>query len=67
MTLDKYIKILEDIRDKEGGGLEVSRVVIGRKIEPAPRLSVVKFDSDKATSFKRWDPTYEDEKKILIV
>ena len=67
MTLDGYIEILEGIREKEGGELEVSRVVLGREIMPTPRVSVREVKTDKEASFKRWDPTYKNAQKILIV
>lgn len=44
MTLNKLIKILEHIKEQEGGEIEVIRTVIGKKIEPRPR---VRQDSKK--------------------
>ena len=67
MNLDGYIEILQRIKEREGGELEVSRVVLGRKIIPTPRVSVLEFKTEKEASFKRWDPTYKSAKKFLMV
>ena len=58
MTLDKYIKILEEIRKKEGGDLEVGRVVRFEQIQPRPRVH----------NFNYFSPAKEEKvQKMLLI
>lgn len=67
LNLDTYIKILERVKEMQGGGLEVSKVVKGREILPTPYLANMKVETDSTVSFKRWDPNFSNERKVLLV
>lgn len=67
MNLDTYIKILEKVREMQGGDLEVSKVVKDREVLPTPYLANMKVEIDSTVSFRRWDPNFSNERKVLLV
>lgn len=72
MTLDKYIKILEDIKAKEGGDIEVSRVIRDREIHPVPKVGRLVYETNERVQVwsptqKQWDASHTREKKVILI
>lgn len=70
MALDKYIKILQEIKKKEGGELEVGKLMNGRERMPAPRVGNLRKLQGRESRVWTWQECDGEEKKgkkLLLV
>ena len=70
MNLDKYIEILQSIKEKEGGDLEVGRILHGREIEPRPRIGNLRKCQGRESRIWTWaehDGEERKGKRLLLI